>query len=65
MSNDTMIITMANTKGGSAKTTVMPTLVGHAAHIGRPVTILDCDSSENASRWKELSLEAGMWWIQG
>jgi chromosome partitioning protein len=56
-----MIITMANTKGGSGKTTVMRTLVGHAAYLGRPVTILDCDTSENASRWKQLSLAANIW----
>lgn len=56
-----MIITMANTKGGAGKTTVMRTLAGHAAHIGRKVLILDCDTSENASRWKQLSVDADIW----
>lgn len=56
-----MIITMANTKGGAGKTTIMRTLAGHAAHIGRKVTILDCDTSENASRWKQLSVAANIW----
>ncbi|KAB2722412.1 ParA family protein [Brucella intermedia] len=45
-----MIITMANTKGGAGKTTVMRALAGHAAHIGIPVTVYDCDTSENATR---------------
>lgn len=56
-----MIITMANTKGGAGKTTVMRALAGHAAHLGFPVTVLDCDTSENATRWMTYSLEAGIW----
>lgn len=56
-----MIITMANTKGGSGKTTVMRALAGHAVHLGFRVTILDCDSSENATRWMDYSKEAGIW----
>lgn len=56
-----MIITMANTKGGAGKTTVMRALAGHAAHIGIPVTIYDCDTSENATRWMTYSKEAGIW----
>lgn len=56
-----MIITMANTKGGAGKTTVMRVLAGEAAHRGRTAVILDCDTSENASRWKQLSIDGNMW----
>nr|WP_181377363.1 ParA family protein [Ochrobactrum sp. LM19]AJW30034.1 ParA-like protein [Ochrobactrum sp. LM19] len=56
-----MIITMANSKGGAGKTTVMRALAGHAARLGIPVTILDCDTSENATRWMTYSREAGIW----
>ena len=48
-----MIITMAQTKGGSGKTTIAVNIAVEMARRGLNVGLLDCDPLETASRWAE------------
>ncbi len=46
-----MIVTIANPKGGSGKTTFVRALSGTAAHAGNDVFLIDADSRANTMRW--------------
>jgi len=47
------VITLANQKGGSGKTTVTMQLAGGIAHRGKYVLIIDADPQGTATRWAE------------
>lgn len=47
-----MIVTIANPKGGTGKTTLVRALSGTAAHAGNDVFLIDADSRANRGRNK-------------
>lgn len=47
------VITLANPKGGSSKTTTAMILAEQIHHAGARVAILDCDPNRNFVQWKE------------
>lgn len=56
-----MIVTIANPKGGTGKTTLVRALSGTAAHAGNAVFLIDADSRANTMRWMEMSKLMGLW----
>jgi chromosome partitioning protein len=52
------IITVANEKGGSAKTTTSINLAGALAEAGHRVMLVDCDPQGTASYWRGMRPEA-------
>ena len=48
-----MIVTIANPKGGTGKTTLVRALSGTAAHVGNDVFLIDADSRANRGRLRE------------
>jgi len=46
-----MIITVANPKGGTGKTTLVRALSGTAADAGNDVFLIDADRRANTMRW--------------
>ena len=50
-----MIVTIANPKGGTGKTTLVRALSGTAAHAGNDVFLIDADSRANTMRWVTMS----------
>lgn len=50
-----MIVTIANPKGGTGKTTLVRALSGTAAHAGNDVFLIDADSRANTMRWVTVS----------
>jgi len=55
----TTIIAVANTKGGSGKTTLSLLLAEQFAKYGNRVAILDVDSQQTAYQWGKERLDAG------
>jgi len=47
-------ILIANSKGGSGKTTLTTTLAGHYARSGRATTLVDCDPQGSSLAWSQL-----------
>lgn len=47
-------ILIANSKGGSGKTTLTTTLAGHYARSGRVTTLIDCDPQGSSLAWAQL-----------
>lgn len=47
-------ILIANSKGGSGKTTVTTTLAGHYARSGRRTSLVDCDPQGSSLAWSQL-----------
>lgn len=47
-------ILIANSKGGSGKTTLTTTLAGHFARAGRATTLVDCDPQGSSLAWSQL-----------
>jgi chromosome partitioning protein len=47
-------ILLANSKGGSGKTTLTTTLAGHFARTGRATTLVDCDPQGSSLAWSQL-----------
>ncbi|MBL8300119.1 MAG: ParA family protein [Rhodanobacteraceae bacterium] len=47
-------ILIANSKGGSGKTTLTTTLAGYYARAGRLATLLDCDPQGSSLAWSQL-----------
>lgn len=56
-----MIVTIANPKGGTGKTTLVRALSGTAAHAGNDVFLIDADSRANTMRWVTMSKQRNMW----
>ena len=57
-----MIITIANAKGGVAKTTTSLYLAAAwARRFDAPATILDADPQASASLWRDMAEDAGEW----
>ena len=56
-----MIVTIANPKGGTGKTTLVRALSGTAAHAGNDVHLVDADSRANTMRWVSMSKLMGVW----
>lgn len=56
-----MIITIANPKGGTGKTTLVRALAGTAAHAGNDVFLIDADSRANTMRWVTMSKQMNVW----
>lgn len=56
-----MIVTIANPKGGTGKTTLVRALSGTAAAAGNKVQLIDADSRANTMRWVEVSKQLGVW----
>lgn len=56
-----MIVTIANPKGGTGKTTLVRALSGTAAHAGNQVFLIDADSRANTMRWVSMSKQMGVW----
>ena len=56
-----MIVTIANPKGGTGKTTLVRALSGTAAHAGNQVFLIDADSRANTMRWVTISQQTGLW----
>lgn len=56
-----MIVTIANPKGGTGKTTLVRALSGTAAHAGNEVFLIDADSRANTMRWVTMSKQTGVW----
>ncbi|MCV6547750.1 MAG: ParA family protein [Cohaesibacter sp.] len=53
------VITFANPKGGSGKTTSALLLAEQIFHAGAKVAILDCDPNQNIVQWGALRQEQG------
>jgi chromosome partitioning protein len=53
------VITFANPKGGSGKTTSAMLLAEQIANAGGKVTILDCDPNQNIVLWAKLRSKEG------
>ena len=53
------VITFANPKGGSGKTTSAMLLAEQIHHAGATVAILDCDPNQNIVQWAEMREGAG------
>lgn len=56
-----MIVTIANPKGGTGKTTLVRALSGTAAHAGNQVFLIDADGRANTMRWVSMSKQMGVW----
>lgn len=56
-----MIVTIANPKGGTGKTTLVLALSGTAAHAGNDVFLTDADSRANTMRWVTMSKQMDVW----
>ncbi|WP_075293090.1 ParA family protein [Pararhizobium arenae] len=56
-----MIVTIANPKGGTGKTTLVRALSGTAAHAGNDVHLIDADSRANTMRWVSMSKQMDLW----
>lgn len=56
-----MIVTIANPKGGTGKTTLVRALSGTAAHAGNDVFLIDADSRANTMRWVAMSKLMEVW----
>lgn len=56
-----MIVTIANPKGGTGKTTLVRALSGTAAHAGNDVFLIDADSRANTMRWVTMSKQMEVW----
>lgn len=56
-----MIVTIANPKGGTGKTTLVRALSGTAVNAGNKVYLIDADSRANTMRWVEVSKSLGRW----
>lgn len=56
-----MIVTIANPKGGTGKTTLVRALSGTAAHAGNEVFLIDADSRANTMRWVTMSKQMNVW----
>lgn len=56
-----MIVTIANPKGGTGKTTLVRALSGTAAHAGNDVFLIDADSRANTMRWVAMSKQMNVW----
>lgn len=56
-----MIVTVANPKGGTGKTTLVRALSGTAADAGNEVFLIDADSRANTMRWVDVSRQAKVW----
>ena len=56
-----MIVTIANPKGGTGKTTLVRALSGTAAHAGNDVFLIDADSRANTMRWVTMSKQMNVW----
>jgi cellulose biosynthesis protein BcsQ len=56
-----VIITIANPKGGTGKTTLVRALSGTAAHAGNDVFLIDADSRANTMRWVTMSKQMNVW----
>jgi chromosome partitioning protein len=56
-----MIVTVANPKGGTGKTTLVRALSGTAAHAGNDVFLIDADSRANTMRWVTMSKRMNVW----
>lgn len=56
-----MIVTIANPKGGTGKTTLVRALSGTAAHAGNDVFLIDADSRANTMRWVTMSKQMDVW----
>jgi cellulose biosynthesis protein BcsQ len=56
-----MIVTIANPKGGTGKTTLVRALSGTAAHAGNHVFLIDADSRANTMRWVTMSKQMNVW----
>ena len=56
-----MIVTIANPKGGTGKTTLVRALSGTAAHAGNDVFLIDADSRANTMRWVAMSKQMEVW----
>lgn len=54
------IITIANLKGGAAKTTTTMLIAASLNHRGNKVAVLDADPTGGATRWSMLAQQAGM-----
>lgn len=53
------VISFANPKGGSGKTTSAMLLAEQIAEAGARVTVLDCDPNKNIVQWAQMRTEAG------
>jgi chromosome partitioning protein len=56
-----VIVTIANPKGGTGKTTLVRALSGTAAHAGNDVFLIDADSRANTMRWVTMSKQMNVW----
>lgn len=56
-----MIITVANPKGGTGKTTLVRALSGTAADAGNDVFLIDADRRANTMRWVDVSKRMSLW----
>ncbi|MGD9478661.1 ParA family protein [Shinella sp. G-2] len=56
-----MIVTIANPKGGTGKTTLVRALSGTAAYAGNDVFLIDADSRANTMRWVAMSKQMNVW----
>jgi len=54
------VVTFANPKGGSGKTTSAILLAEQIHHAGATVGILDCDPNQNIVLWAKMREEAGL-----
>lgn len=54
-----MIITIATTKGGTAKTTTAMLLAEAAGRAGHSALVIDADPQGSATQWKEVAKENG------
>lgn len=54
-----MILTIANLKGGSARTTTAMYLASAYTRMGYPVTVVDTDPRANATKWARKAEAAG------
>lgn len=55
------VITVANSKGGAGKSTLVMVLGSAALSSGVPVVFLDADPQNTLQRWVERSKDAGNW----
>jgi len=53
------VITLANPKGGSGKTTTAMLLAEQIHHAGAKVAVLDCDPNQNIMQWAKMRREGG------
>ena len=53
------VITFANPKGGSGKTTSAMLLAEQISHAGARVAVLDCDPNQNIVQWAQMRGEQG------